>query len=133
MITISKTAAKQIKSSMEETDAEGMSLRIAAKRLQDGSMDYAMGFDHSDHNDSHSRSNGVEIVVAPTSTELLHNAVLDYVKMDDGEFKFIFINPNDPAHTSTGESQSNTVNNAVSGDEDGASVNSSSATGNTES
>jgi iron-sulfur cluster assembly protein len=100
MITISESAAKQIKTSMRESDAEGMSLRVAAKRMQDGSFDYAMGFDNSDHNDSHSRSNGVEIVVAPTSTELLLNAKLDYVKLEDGEFQFIFINPNDPTHIS---------------------------------
>ena len=101
MITISDSAAKQIKVSIEATDAEGLSLRIAAKRKEDGSLDYAMGFDQSDHNDSHSKSNGIDIVVAPTSTELLANANLDYVQMDDGEYHFIFINPNDPEHTST--------------------------------
>ncbi len=98
MITITKNAARQIKTSIQESDAEGMALRIAAKRLGDGQFDYAMGFDHSDHNDSHSRSNGVEIVVGPTSTELLHNATLDYVQMDDGEYRFIFLNPNDPTY-----------------------------------
>jgi len=98
MITISENAAKQIKKSILQSDAEGLSLRIAAKRLEDGSFDYAMGFDDSDHNDSHHRSKGIDIVVAPTSTELLMDAKLDYVRMDDGEFHFIFINPNDPAH-----------------------------------
>ncbi len=98
MITVSKSAAKRIKSSMQASDAEGMSLRLAAKRRKDGSFDYAMGFDHSDHNDSHNRSNGIDIVVAPTSTELLLNAELDYVEIEEGEFQFIFINPNDPSH-----------------------------------
>ena len=98
MITISKTAAQQIKNSIEQTDAEGLSLRIAARRLDDGTLDYAMGFDNTDHNDSHSRSNGIVVVVAPTSTELLRDATLDYVQMEDGEFRFIFINPNDPSH-----------------------------------
>ena len=100
MITITKPAAAQIKTSMEQTNAEGMSLRLAAKRLEDGSIDYAMGFDESDHNDSHSRSNGVEVVVAPTSTELLLNATLDYVKLDgESEYRYIFINPNDATHS----------------------------------
>ena len=99
MINITKNAAQQIKLSMKTTDAEGLSLRIAAKRKEDGTLDYAMGFDESDHNDSHSRSNGIEIVVGPTSTELLHQATLDYVQMEDGEYHFIFINPNDPSHT----------------------------------
>ena len=96
MITVSKAAAKQIRLSMEETGTEGMSLRVAARRLDDGSLDYAMGFDETDHNDSHNRTNGIDVVVAPTSTELLSNAVLDYVEMENGDFQFIFVNPNDP-------------------------------------
>lgn len=98
MINISERAARQIRASMSESDSEGMALRVAARRLADGSLDYAMGFDHSDHNDSHARSNGIDVVVGPTSTELLRNAELDYVRMEDGEYRFIFINPNDPTH-----------------------------------
>ena len=98
MINISENAARQIKESMKESDSEGMALRVAARRLPDGNLDYVMGFDHSDHNDSHARSNGIDIVVGPTSTELLRNADLDYVQMEDGEYRFIFMNPNDPAH-----------------------------------
>jgi iron-sulfur cluster assembly protein len=98
MITISKSAAKQVKLHMEESGAEGMSLRFAVRRLQDGSLDYAMGFDETDHNDSHSRTNGVDVIVAPTSTELLRGATLDYVELEDGELDFIFINPNDASH-----------------------------------
>ena len=105
MINITENAARQIKISMKETDVEGLSLRIAAKRKEDGTLDYAMGFDESDHNDSHSRSNGIEIVVGPTSTELLQHATLDYVEMDDGEYRFIFINPNDPGHVPPQEDQ----------------------------
>lgn len=104
MINISERAARQIRESMKQTDSEGMSLRVAAKRLADGSLDYAMGFDHSDHNDSHARSNGIDIVVGPTSTELLRNAELDYVQMEDGEHRFIFSNPNDPTHGKDAES-----------------------------
>ena len=98
MINISENAARQIRESMAKSDSDGMALRVAARRLEDGSLDYAMGFDHSDHNDSHGRSNGIDIVVGPTSTELLRNAELDYVQMEDGEYRFIFINPNDPNH-----------------------------------
>lgn len=98
MIAVSKAAARQIRLSMEETRSEGMFLRLAARRLANGSLDYAMGFDNGDHNDSYSRSNGIDIVVAPTSTELLAGAELDYVQMEDGNYHFIFINPNDKEH-----------------------------------
>jgi iron-sulfur cluster assembly protein len=30
------------------------------------------------------------------SLDLLNDAVLDYVQMDDGKYEFIFLNPNDP-------------------------------------
>ncbi len=98
MINISERAARQIRESLKQPDNEGMSLRVAARRLADGSLDYAMGFDHADHNDSHARSNGIDVIVGPTSTELLRNAELDYVRMEDDGYRFIFINPNDPAH-----------------------------------
>ena len=99
MIIISRAAARQIRLSMEETQSEGMFLRIAARRLANGTLDYAMGFDNGDHNDSYSNSNGIDIVVAPTSTELLAGAELNYVEMEDGEYHFIFVNPNDREHT----------------------------------
>ena len=104
MINISERAARQIRESMSESDSEGMALRVAARRLADGSFDYAIGFDHSDHNDSHARSNGIDVLVGPTSTELLRNAELDYVRMEDGEYRFIFIKPNDPTHGRPAES-----------------------------
>ncbi len=75
-----------------------MVLRLAAKRLEDGSFDYAMGFDQPEQHDSRVTSNGIDVVVAPTSTEFLRDAKLDYVEMEDGQFHFIFINPNDPSH-----------------------------------
>jgi iron-sulfur cluster assembly protein len=30
------------------------------------------------------------------SLDLLNDAVLDYVQLDDGKYEFIFLNPNDP-------------------------------------
>jgi len=73
-----------------------MSLRIAAKRKADGSIEYAMGFDEPDGSDSRTKSEGIEIIVAPTSTELLDGVLLDYVELESGHFHFIFENPNDP-------------------------------------
>jgi iron-sulfur cluster assembly protein len=34
----------------------------------------------------------------PGSVELLTGAMLDYVELNPGEWRFIFINPNDPSH-----------------------------------
>ena len=95
-IEITATAARQILSSAQRSGMQGMPLRIAAKRNADGSIEYAMGFDELHEHDSQVRYHGVDAVVAPTSTELLTGATLDYVELDDGESQFVFLNPNDP-------------------------------------
>ena len=42
----------------------GMALRIAAKRTQDGSIDYAMGFDDEKQDDDRIETLGINIVIA---------------------------------------------------------------------
>lgn len=96
MMTITENAARRILAAAEESGAQGLPLRIAARRKADGSIDYAMGFDHADGRDTQIRAHGVEIIVPPTSTELLREAILDYVELAPGNFQFIFMNPNDP-------------------------------------
>lgn len=94
MITITHRAAKQILSQPPEP---GMALRVAAKRLPDGGLDYAFGWDAPGKHDSRGESAGVAIIVAPTSVALLHGATLDYVAME-ATHRFIFLNPNDPSY-----------------------------------
>ena len=100
MISITPSAAKQIKESAKQNRMEGMALRIAAQRESDGSIHYGMGFDDLDREgDLRYTSEGIELVVAPTSRPLLDGTVLDYVEMEPGTFEFIFMNPNDPNYT----------------------------------
>jgi iron-sulfur cluster assembly protein len=98
MITVSQKAAEKVLESMAQTNETGLSLRLAVKRMSDGSFDYAMGFDQPDQHDSQVSSNGVSVIVAPTSTEFLRGATLDYVELEEGDYRFIFMNPNDPAY-----------------------------------
>jgi iron-sulfur cluster assembly protein len=97
MITVSPAAAEQIRKSAEETDAEGMCLRVAARVTPDEALDYGMGFDDPRDDDLRNTSEGIDIVVAPNSADLLHGAHIDYVQLETGEYNFIFQNPNDPA------------------------------------
>ncbi len=107
MITITPRAAEKIRESIAQSQAEsesesesdtpGLSLRLAARRLADGSFDYAMGLDAPGQHDSRADSNGVAVIAAPTSAEFLRGATLDYVEFAPGEYRFIFLNPNDPA------------------------------------
>ena len=94
MITVTPEAAEQIKSSAKQGQMEGMPLRIAVQRNNDGSLHYAMGFADEEHDeDLHFKSEQIEIVVAPMSLELLNNTVIDFVELDSGEKNFIFKNP----------------------------------------
>lgn len=95
MITVTQPAAQQIRQAAQHSEAEGMALRIAARRAPDGAIEYGMGFDDERENDVQVVAEGVTILVSSHSRELLAGAVLDFVELNPGEFQFIFINPND--------------------------------------
>ncbi|MGD8843128.1 MAG: iron-sulfur cluster assembly accessory protein [Gammaproteobacteria bacterium] len=96
MITVTPAAAEQIRISAKQGGAEGLPLRVAVTRLQNGAFHYAMGFDDQHHEgDKTWRSEGIDIVVAPPSQPLLTGMVIDYVEMERKK-EIIFINPNDP-------------------------------------
>ncbi len=98
MIKLSKAAAEQIKKVAQDSGAAQLALRIAAKVEPDGSYEYGMGFDEPAANDKRVQLEGVDIVVSPLCADLLEDAVLDYVALEDGSMDFIFFNPNDPSH-----------------------------------
>ncbi len=100
MITITPAAAEQIRASAKQSNAEGLALRIAAQRNPDGSIHSGMGFDDlGGSGDMSFTSQDINIVVAPTSLELLDGTEIDYVALDSGELEFVFKNPNDPNYT----------------------------------
>ena len=94
---ITEDAAEEILRSMRQTDPSAGSLRIAAKRNPDGSLDYAMGFDQADDTDTVLEQFSVEVLIGVTSLDLLAGALLDFVQLETtGPKEFIFLNPNDP-------------------------------------
>ncbi|MFC1681443.1 HesB/IscA family protein [Pseudomonadota bacterium] len=95
-LVVTENAARQILQSARDSGQLGSNLRVAAKRTADGSVEYAMGFDEKQSEDVQVNWHGVNIIVAPTSTELLSGTTLDYVELESGKFEFIFMNPNDP-------------------------------------
>ncbi len=98
MFTVTKAAASQIRNSAHSGDAEELALRIAATRMPDGAIEYQIGFDEVGLEDVLLNSRGVDVVFAKTDKELLNGTVLDYVEIEPGEFRFIFMNPNDPQY-----------------------------------
>ena len=98
MFTVTKAAAKQIRRSAASGDTEELALRVAASRAGDGGIDYRMGFDDVGAGDTLLSTNGVDVVIAAAGKALLNGAVLDYVEIEPGDHRFIFLNPNDPHH-----------------------------------
>jgi len=97
MITLTPVAAEQIRKSAAESNSSDLPLRIAAKRESDGTINYGMGFaDQHDQNDLSFNTEGVTIVIAPVSLELIKGMTIDYVELEAGQSNFIFLNPNDP-------------------------------------
>ena len=102
MITVTPDAAEKIIESAKLGNTEGMPLRIAVTRKEDGSFHYALGFDDVSHEgDKTFQSEGINIVVGTPSAELLSGTVIDYVDLE-GKMEIIFINPNDPAQQAHG-------------------------------
>jgi iron-sulfur cluster assembly protein len=54
-----------------------------------------MGFDEARNDDLVVTSEGIALVVSPKETGLLDGLTLDYVEYEPGDFRFIFVNPND--------------------------------------
>jgi len=98
MITVTPQAAEQIAKSAGQSGAAGACLRLAARLDAKGAIEYGMGFDDRVEGDAQFESAGVTLLVSPGSVELLSGATLDYVELDPGDWRFIFINPNDPSH-----------------------------------
>ena len=100
MITITPEASRQIRIAAEQGNADDLFLRLAARLEADGSIEYGMGFDDMGANDQLVNSAGVDVLISSSCADLLKGATLDYVEINPGDFRFIFINPNDVKHQS---------------------------------
>ena len=98
MITVTPQAAAQIARSAPPAGAGSPCLRLAARLDDKGVIEYGMGFDDEAEGDTKVAANGVTLLIPSASLELLTGATLDYVEINPGEWRFIFINPNDPSH-----------------------------------
>ena len=102
VITVTAQAAAQILASAQQSGGANPCLRLAARLDAGGAIEYGMGFDDKTDDDVLVAAGEVSILVSPGSVELLTGATLDYVEINPGEPRFIFINPNDPSHKAPG-------------------------------
>ncbi len=97
MFNLTPAAARQIQQAAQASGAAELSLRVAAKKDADGDMQYGMGFDEPKDEDMKLDLQGVAVVIADESQELLFDTVLDFVELNPGEFNFIFIPTGHPS------------------------------------
>ena len=93
MIKITDAAAEQIRAASNNPDVYGMVLRVAAYQEDDGSVNFGMGFDQEREADEQLIVNGIQLLIASTSTPYLQGVTLDFVEMSPGDMRFIFIPP----------------------------------------
>lgn len=102
MLTLTPAAAHQIQSAIPpEASFEGLSLRIAARRAEDGSIEYAMGMDNERDSDKALVVEGISLLVNEHSASLLVGVTVDFVE-ENGQPLFVFVNPNDTGPATQG-------------------------------
>lgn len=97
-LTLTERAADQIREQLPE-DEDGVALRLAVRKLEDGSFQYAMGFDaDSREGDQTFNLRKIPIVVGADSLALARGMTVDFVELEPGNKQFIFLNPNDSSY-----------------------------------
>lgn len=96
MFKLTTAAAGQVVKAAQQGGTEGMSLRLAAFQSADGAIDYRIGFDEPTEDDIRVTCEGVDVIMTPEQVPLLDQTTMDYVEIEAGQFRFIFLNPKDP-------------------------------------
>jgi iron-sulfur cluster assembly protein len=93
MFTVTPSAAEELVAAAVRSDAAGMALRVAARQVADGSIEYGLGFDEEREDDESVRFGELTVLLGSPSKPLLADTVLDYVETAPGRFDFIFVPP----------------------------------------
>jgi iron-sulfur cluster assembly protein len=96
MFRLTTAAAEQVLNAAKQGGTEGLSLRLAAFQAPDGAFDYRIGFDDPTEDDIRMSCEGIDVVMTPEQVPLLDQTTMDYVEIEPGQFRFIFLNPKDP-------------------------------------
>lgn len=102
MLSITPVAADEILAAAARSDAAGMALRVAARQVSDGSIEYGMGFDEEREDDAPAQFGELRVLVGSPSLPLLDGTVLDYVEVAPGRFDFVFLLAPGPAGAGCG-------------------------------
>lgn len=104
MIEITTAAAEQMRAALSNVAEPGLGLRVAARRGDDGEIEYGLGFDERREQDEEIVTDaGITLLVSPPSMEPIEGTVIDFVEIAPGQMRFIFYRagegPVEPAPT----------------------------------
>lgn len=91
MFNITSAAVAELQAAAERSGAQGMALRIAARALDDGSIEFGMGFDDEREQDETAEYQGLTVLLGAKSRPYLAGTLLDYVEIEPGRFDFVFM------------------------------------------
>jgi iron-sulfur cluster assembly protein len=91
MIEITPAAAEQLRAALDKAPEPGLALRVAARRGDDGGIEYGMGFDERREQDEEVVTDaGITLLVSPPSMEPIAGTVIDFVEIAPGDMRFVF-------------------------------------------
>jgi len=91
MFSMTPAAVDEIVAAARRSNADEMALRVAARQVADGSIEFGMGFDEQREDDEPLKFDRLTVLVGSRSRPLLEGAVLDYVEAEPGRCDFVFI------------------------------------------
>jgi iron-sulfur cluster assembly protein len=96
MFHVTPSATAELLAAAARSNAEGMALRIAARPLADGSVEFGIGFDDERENDEAAEYHGLTVLLGAKSRPYLAGTMLDYVEVEPGRFDFVFVATDEP-------------------------------------
>jgi iron-sulfur cluster assembly protein len=96
VLSLTARAAAQVLAQAAAAGGEEACLRIAAREEAGGEIVFGLGFDEPRSGDAQVESEGVTLLVAPASQELLDGVVIDWVEVEPGAYRFVFARADAP-------------------------------------
>jgi iron-sulfur cluster assembly protein len=93
MFSVTPAAARELLAAAARSDAAGLALRVAARQIADGSLEYGLGFDEEREDDQVVSVGELTVLVGSPSRPLLADTVLDYVELAPSQYGFVFMPP----------------------------------------
>lgn len=94
LITVTPAALAQLRIALAAADDPDLALRAAARRADDGEIEYGMGLDEAREQDEQVRIDDVvTVLVSVASRDLIAGTSIDYIEVAPGEMRFIFHRP----------------------------------------